>query len=463
LTITTTALNDGVVNLPYSLTLAAAGASGTLTWSVKSGALPAGLTLSPGGVISGTPTATTSGTAIVIQVQDNGPPQQTVSKSFNVRIAATLTVTTPAALPDAIVGVPYSATLQASGGISPFTWSVTAGSLPAGLQLSSGGIISGTPIATAASASFTVSATDSASPTPQSASQTLALHVASQLVVVNAVLADGRVGSPYLQSLAATGGTGTYTWSLASGSLLPPGLTLSANGVISGTPTTVNIIGTAFSVQVRDSGSPVQTAGAKLSIRVAAPLAITTTTLAAAKFGVAYSQTLTSSGGIGAVTWTLAAGSGPLPAGLTLSSAGVISGTPAAFGIFGFTVQAIDSGAPQQTTTRAVSISIAPAFTLSFSVQPSNTSPNAQITPALKIAVVDANGKAVSGATVTLTVAVNPGNSVLSGTTVAITGNNGIAIFASNSLNNVGIGYRLQASANLAGAAPVLSNPFNVQ
>jgi hypothetical protein len=462
LAITTTALNDGVVNVPYSQTLTASGANGTLTWSVQSGSLPAGLNLNSAGVISGTPATAISGTNVTIQVKDSGPPQQTVSRSFTIRIAAPLTVTTPASLSDAIVGVPYSATLQAGGGISPFTWSLTAGLLPGGLQLSSGGVISGTPTAAVASASFTAGVTDSSSPAPQSASQTLTLHVASPLIVVTSILGDGRVGSPYLQSLAAGGGTGTYIWSLVSGSL-PPGLALSANGVISGTPTTVNLTGSIFAVQVRDSGSPAQTAGATLKIRIAAPLAITTPALAGGQFGVAYSQTLSSSGGIGTVAWSLAAGSGPLPAGLTLSSGGVISGTPAAFGAFGLTVQAVDSGAPQQVATKALSITIAPAFTVSFYVQPSNTSPNAQVTPALKVLVVDANGKAVSGVTVTLTVAVNPGNSVLSGTTVAVTGNNGIAIFASNSLNNVGMGYRLQATANLAGAAPALSNPFNVQ
>ena len=462
LAISTTGLNDGAVNSPYSQTLTATGANGTLTWSVKSGILPAGLSLSAAGVISGTPTTPTSGTSVSIQVQDSGPPQQTVSKTFTIRVAAPLTVTTPASLPGAIVGVPYSTTLLAGGGISPFTWSVTAGSLPGGLQLSSGGVISGTPTAAVASASFTVGVIDSSSPTPQSASQTLTLHVASPLVVVTATLADGRVGSPYLQSLAASGGTGTYVWSLVTGSL-PPGLTLSSNGVISGTPLTVNVTGSIFAVQVRDSGPPAQTAGATLKIRIAAPLAITTTTLPAAQFGVAYNQTLATSGGIGTVTWSLAAGSGLLPAGLSLSSGGVISGIPAAFGTFAFGVQAVDSGLPRQSATQTLSITIAPAFTLSFAVQPSNTSPNAQITPALKVLVVNAQGKAVSGVTVTLTLAVNPGNSVLSGTTVAVTGNNGIAIFASNSLNNAATGYRLQASANLVGAAPVLSLPFNVQ
>ncbi|HET6934802.1 MAG TPA: putative Ig domain-containing protein [Candidatus Angelobacter sp.] len=464
LAISTTALNDGVVNVPYSQTLTASGANGTLTWSIKSGSLPAGLSLSSSGVISGTPTTATSGSgaSVTIQVQDSGPPQQTVSQTFNIRIAAPLAITSPGTLPDAIVGVPYSTTLQASGGISPFTWSLTAGSLPAGLSLSSGGVISGTPTTASASTSFSVTAKDSASPA-QSTTQTLAIHVASKLAITTAALADGRVGSPYLQTLAAAGGTGAYTWSLASGAL-PPGLTLSATGVISGTPTTVNLTGSSFSVLARDSGSPAQTAAATYTIRIAAPLVITTTSLPGGKFGVAYSASLTTSGGIGTVSWILAAGSGPLPAGLTLSTAGMISGTPATFGTFAFTVQATDSGSPAQTATKALSITIAPAYTLSFAVQPSNTSPNAQITPAIKVAVVDANGKAVAGITVVLTIAVNPGNSVLSGTTTAVTGNNGIAIFASNSLNNVGIGYRLQASApNLPGAAPVLSVAFNIQ
>ncbi|HEX7286114.1 MAG TPA: putative Ig domain-containing protein [Candidatus Angelobacter sp.] len=459
--ITTNALNDGVVNVPYSQTLAATGGNGTLTWTLKSGTLPAGLTLSAAGVISGTPAAPTSGTSVVIQVQDSGPPQQTASKNFNIRIAAPLSINTAATLPDAIVGVPYSATLQAGGGITPFTWSVTAGSLPSGLQLNATGVLSGTPAAPASSASFTVTAQDSASPA-QSAALTFSLHVSSQLSVVSVTLADGRIGSPYLQALAATGGTGAYTWSLASGSL-PPGLVLSPTGVISGTPTTVNLAGAAFSVQVRDSGTPAQVSARTLSIRVAAPLVITTSTLPGATFGTAYNQTLAASGGVGTIVWSLAAGSGPLPTGLSLTSAGTISGTPSVVGTFSFTVQAADAGAPQQTATKTFSISVAPLYNVIFYVQPSDSSPNSQITPAIKVQVLDAKGKGVSGVAVALTIAVNPGGSVLSGTTVATTGNNGIAIFASNSLNNTGTGYVLKATTNLAGAGVALSIPFNIR
>ena len=81
----------------------------------------------------------------------------------------------------------------------------------------------------------------------------------------------------------------------------------------------------------------------------------------------------------------------------------------------------------------------------------------------MKVLVVDAQGKGVYGVTVSLSVAVNPGGAALTGTTVATTGNNGIAIFASNNLNKVGIGYVLKATTNLAGAGTALSNPFSVR
>ena len=460
LVISTNTLPDGIVGFAYSQTLSATGGTSTLTWSLSSGALPPGLTLSATGLISGTPTTATSA-SFVVQVQDTGTPQQTKTQTLSIRIAAPLAVTTVAILPNAIVGVPYSATLQAAGGITPFTWSVTGGVLPAGLQLSSGGLLSGTPIAAAVSANFTVTAQDSASPA-QSASQTLTLHVASPLLVATTALADGRVGSPYLQTLVASGGTGAYTWSLVGGSL-PPGLTLSVAGVISGTPTTVNLAGYSFTVQIRDSGAPAQISARTLSIRIAAPLVISTSTLPAATFGVAYNQMLTASGGIGTVTWSLASGSGPLPPGLNLSGTGIISGTPSAAGTYSFTVQAADAGTPQQVATKAFSIIVTSPYTVSFYVQPKSSSPGSQLTPAIKVQVVDAKGKGVYGVTVTLSIAVNPGGSVLSGTTVSTTGSNGIAIFASDSLNKSGTGYVLQATTNLAGAGIALSVPFNIK
>lgn len=89
-----------------------------------------------------------------------------------------------------------------------------------------------------------------------------------------------------------------------------------------------------------------------------AVLTILTTSLPDGITNVAYNQTLAASGGTGTRTWSLASGSGPLPTGLTLSSAGVISGNPTTPGTYNFTVQVVDSGVPQQTATRALSIRI---------------------------------------------------------------------------------------------------------
>jgi hypothetical protein len=143
-------------------------------------------------------------------------------------------------------------------------------------------------------------------------------------------LAAATVGTPYSQTLAASGGTAPYTWSISVGAL-PTGLTLNAStGAITGTPTTV---GTAnFTVMVTDSATTPGTATKALSITVnaaGAPLTITTTSpLPAATFGTAYSQTLAASGGTPPFTWATTAGA--LPAGLLMNAAGVISGTPTA-------------------------------------------------------------------------------------------------------------------------------------
>src|SRR6202035_2114582 len=134
------------------------------------------------------------------------------------------------------------------------------------------------------------------------------------------------------------GGTEPYTWSVVprTGSL-PPGLTLSATGVISGTPVAGGR--SDFTVQVTDSGNPPLTATDALSITVVAPLAVTTASLPDGIVGSPYSQTLTAAGGTEPYTWSVIPGTGSLPPGLTLSATGVISGTPAGVGTSRFTVQ----------------------------------------------------------------------------------------------------------------------------
>ena len=278
-----------------------------------------------------------------------------------------LSITTES-LPGSTVGSAYSQTLAATGGTAPYSWSLASGALPPGLSLSSAGVVSGTPTA-AGAFNFEARASDSGSPS-QSDTQALSITVApAPLVVTTASLAGGTVGAAYSQTLAATGGTQPYSWSLHSGTL-PAGLALSGAGVLSGTPTAAGAF--EFVVKATDTGTPSQTATKPFSVTVAPPpLAVATASLPGGTVGTAYSQALTATGGTSPYFWSLP--SGALPAGLSLSAAGVVSGTPTAAGTFNFTVQATDSGSPAQTATKPLSIVVASSGPTQVTAVPSAT------------------------------------------------------------------------------------------
>ena len=319
------------------------------------------------GSIQGSSIAVPGTAQLQVQNSQTGQSSQTVPVSIVqslTNVALPLAVTTTA-LSSSTVGTPYSVSLVATGGTSPYSWSITSGSLPAGLSLSSStGMISGTPSASGTS-SFTVTVTDSSSPT-QTASAALTIVTApapalpSALVLSGSALASGIVGTTYQQTLQASGGTSPYTWSVASGTL-PAGLTLASTGVISGTPTHSGT--STFTVKVTDSSSPAQTQTAATSITVAPPtsaLTITSSILPSGTTGTTYQpSSLEASGGTSPYTWSIV--SGTLPAGLTLAPTGVISGTPTGTGTSSFTVRVTDSSSPAQTQSAATSITVAPA------------------------------------------------------------------------------------------------------
>jgi hypothetical protein len=447
LMITQPAGTDGVVSLPYSFGMSATGGTGAHTWKIVSGALPAGLNLSSAGVIGGTPTLVNlTGNTATLQVQDSGAPSQTATASVTIRIASSLVITTtPGSLPDAVLGIPYSFTFQSSGGINPVAWTVASGQLPAGLTLNSNGTLSGTPTATG-SFTFTAQAGDASSP-----SQTITINVAIKSVsllsitTAGGLLADAVQGTSYTFTLQASGGATPASWSLANG-FLPPGLTLASNGVVSGIPTAVNTSGATFTVRVQDASAPAQVKMQSFTIRVAAPLITIPASgaLTDALASVVYSTTLSTTGGTGNVTWSVT--SGALPPGISLSSAGVISGTSNAPAVYSFTVQAIDSGAPQQKATASYTLTVASSFIVSFAVQPSNTQSQAQITPSVKVLVVDNFGNGVRGAVVQMAIAVNPGGGTLTGQTTQVTGQGGIAVFGGLGISGKGNGYKLKAT-----------------
>ena len=161
-----------------------------------------------------------------------------------------------------------------------------------------------------------------------------------KLAITTTSVPGGTEGEAYTATLVATGGTGEYTWSVISGAL-PDGLSLSA-GAISGTPTAA---GTSnFTVQVND-GKKTLSQALSIVIAEAAPveLAITTTSLPGGTVNETYEETLEAVGGTGEYTWSIV--SGNLSEGLSLSSAGVISGTPTAAGTSDFTVEVNDGEA----------------------------------------------------------------------------------------------------------------------
>jgi hypothetical protein len=137
-------------------------------------------------------------------------------------------------LPAAIEGQVYSAVAAAAGGVPDYSWAAIAGQLPAGLTLEATGEVHGAA-STWGDFTLTLKVTDSWG---DAVSQPVTLHVERAIAPVEIVtswLADGVATVPYSQALDATGGLGAYVWSLAGGSL-PAGLSLSANGVLSGTP-----------------------------------------------------------------------------------------------------------------------------------------------------------------------------------------------------------------------------------
>jgi len=375
LTIATASLTNGQVGTAYSATLMASGGTVPYTWTVTSGTLPSGLSLNGStGAITGTPTSATNATPLTFQVADSSNPVQTMTANLTLTIAANTTTAlsiTTTSLGNGQVGTAYSATLVATGGTTPYTWSLTSGTLPSGLVLnSSSGAITGTPTVTANATPLTFKVTDSSNPVQTKTvnlTLTIAANTTTALSITTTSLANGQVGTAYSATLVATGGTTPYTWSLTSGTL-PSGLVLnSSTGAITGTPT-VTANATPLTFKVTDSSNPVQTKTVNLTLTISASaLSLTTTSLPNGLVGTAYSATLMATGGTTPYTWSLT--SGTLPSGLTLNaSTGAITGTPTVTAnATPLTFKVTDSSNPVQTKTVNLTLTISASISVSIS------------------------------------------------------------------------------------------------
>ena len=358
---------SAAINSPYSYSLSSTGGTAPYTYTLHAGStMPPGLSLSSGGVISGTPTTLGSYSVQVESRDSSGSPGPFTN-------ITTLTINVVNQPPTA---GPVSATVAYNSTSNPITLNITGpaatgvavGTAPAhGTATASGTSITYTPTTGYAGPdTFTYTASNGAgSSTP--AVVTITVNPPT-IVYAPANPASGTVGVAYSQSMAtASGGATPYAYTIASGAL-PAGLTLAANGTLSGTATAAGNF--TFQVKATDSSTgpaaPFSQTTANLSLTIAAPtITLTPASLTGGTVNSLYSQAITASGGTSSYTYALT--SGTLPTGITLTTAGLLSGTTTQAGSFPISVTATDSttGTGPFSKTQAYTLTIAgPVITM---------------------------------------------------------------------------------------------------
>lgn len=248
---TTSPLPASTVGVEYiGVAFTASGGDTPYTWTVSGGALPSGLTLSSGGVLAGTPTA--NGTfAFTVQASGGG----TGSKAMSLTINAAPAITTTSPLPGGAVSAVYRRDIASSGGTGATTYTISAGTLPAGLTLSSAGVISGTPTTVSVAHAFTVRVTDSVGATSTKAfALTIAAADAAPSIISTPSELRVRVSTLFTYDVQATGApTPTYALTVA-----PTGMAINnTSGVITWTPATTGSF--AVTVQAVNGVNPAAT------------------------------------------------------------------------------------------------------------------------------------------------------------------------------------------------------------
>jgi len=262
--ITTTSLGVSTYGTAYYSRIAVTGGTGAVSFAVVSGSLPVGLGVSPAGVVSGTPASVGTFT-ITVHAVDANWASNSDTKTLTLVVNAPPFSASIAAASSGRVGLNYLLTGSASGNVGAVTWSIASGTLPAGLTLGPAtGSIAGVP-ATFGSFTVSVKAQDSSDPARCVVMPTTISIAPLPLAISTTSLADGSVRKSYQATLWSTGGTGLTTWTVTSGTL-PGGVTLGANGVLSGTPTAVGTF--TFTVQAADAGWASNTATQSLSVTV---------------------------------------------------------------------------------------------------------------------------------------------------------------------------------------------------
>jgi hypothetical protein len=338
----------GTVNATYSYQVQATNAT---SYTLISGTLPAGLAMNSGGLISGTPTAANAGTTVTVQVANGSQTasgQVTIAVNAATSTAPTIAATQPA--PTGTVNATYSYQIQATNATG---YSILSGALPAGLTMSTSGLISGTP--TAANAGTTVTVQVSNGSQTASGNVTIVINAATSGATApsftnpasGSVTINGTVNAQITQYTLAASGSPAPVLSINTGTL-PAGLAFNATtGVISGAPTASGSSTVTFRAQ-NSAGSAVATVTFNIAAAPGGPSAPAfynplngSATIPGTVNASIAPYTL---GASGSPTPTLSLSGGTLPGGISLNTAtGVISGTPTAAGTSTVTIRAQNS------------------------------------------------------------------------------------------------------------------------
>jgi hypothetical protein len=353
LNITTESLPSATVNEGYNARVQIKGGAAPFSYALANGLLPPGLTMDKDyGNISGTPQMSGSNTFMFRVTDAKG---MIAEKEFTIITYDPLIIKTQSPLPRAARQKEYLTVLTASGGKAPYSYMITSGELPQGIEFVYSGSLSGRP-EKLGTYNFVIAVSDASG---RQVEKLFYLEVIEPLSIVSERLDNGIVGKAYNKTLFADGGYGAYYWEIYSGR--PPlGLYLDeSSGTMTGMPKE-ETYGTIV-IAVRDDDDNL--AFKDFILEITDPLDIITTTLPNARKDELYSELIRVRGGISPLAFSI---QDQLPKGLVFDAEkGIISGTPTLEGLVNFKVTVIDSTYPTtQSITRLLSIKTTSEFTI---------------------------------------------------------------------------------------------------
>jgi hypothetical protein len=370
LVITTATVPKTVTGSTYNMKMQATGGKAPYSWSLGPppgsnvvSSLPPGLSLLSDGTITGSAAA---GCYLVwfpqFVVQDAAA--QTARIGLELDCVAPLTLSS-ASLPDGNIAIPYSYFPPTQGGLPPYQFSLTSGSLPPGMTVDKKQALQGTPTS-GGKYNVTLQVSDSGGPT-LTASQPYTLTIDNNLVLPQSTLPDAVQNLAYHEQILPAGGTPPYHFVKFPYSSLP-GLTLDSNtGIVSGTPSNTQMVDYIY-MTITDSAPTPASITASVALTVQPPLAMQTTSLTDCIRNQNCYENITIVGG--RAPYAVTVGSGSLPDGIAISSTPYapyfnLTGVPTKDGTFPFALKVSDAYETPNTAARSFQIRVSDALQVS--------------------------------------------------------------------------------------------------